>query len=182
LNSRQSIKPAIPRLLFLLVIPLVLGFSTHQYSKTWQSDVSLWTFVKEKQPDNIYAAIYLAEAYYSEKRFEEALPLYQRAYTNRALISPDRRINIFINRYFDTAYHLELYQEAEIAIYTGMQEKRLWFMPPAEIYYNAALINIKLEKLETALKLVEMASQVGDDEEKFQLLKERINKLIENQP
>lgn len=180
LNNRQAINRALPRLLWLLVIPVVLGFSTNNYSKVWQSDITLWQFVREKQPANIYATIYLAEAYYRKERYQEALPLYQRAYLNRKLLSPDRRLNIFINRYFDTAYQLGLYEEAEIAIYTSMQEKRLWFMPPAEIYHNAALINVKMEKYETALNLIEMASQAGGDREAFRLLKKRIVQLMEN--
>jgi len=182
LDPWQGMKRNIPRLLCLLVIPLALGLSTHQYSKVWQSDITLWENVREKQPNNIHAAIFLAEAYYREQRYEEALPLYQRAYVNRALISPEQRLNIFINRYFDTAYRLGLYQEAEVAIYTSMQEKRLWFLPTADIYYSAALVNIELANFDTALQLVEMASQEGGDEEKLQLLKKRIARLMESQP
>ncbi len=182
LDRGQTLKHTIPRLLCLLAIPLGLGLNTHQYSKVWESDITLWEFARETQPNNIHAAIYLAEAYYREKRYEEALPLYQRAYLNRELISPEQRLNIFINRYFDTAYRLGLYQEAEIAIYTSMQEKRLWFLPTGDIYYSAALVNIKLANFKTALQLVEMASQAGGDEEKIQLLKKRIVNLMENQP
>lgn len=181
-DRRHTFKHTIPRLLCLLAIPLGLGLNTYQYSKVWGSDITLWEFARETQPNNIHAAIYLAEAYYREKRYKEALPLYQRAYVNRELISPEQRLNIFINRYFDTAYRLGLYQEAEIAIYTSMQEKRLWFLPTRDIYYSAALVNIKLANFKTALQLVEMASQAGGNDEKIQLLKKRIVDLMENQP
>jgi len=180
-DNRQTIKHAIPWLFCLLVIPAGLGFSAHQYSKVWQSDTTLWEFAQEKNPLNLYATIYLAEAYYREKRYEDALPLYQLAYINRQTISPEGRLNIFINRYFDTAYQLGRYQEAEIAIFTSMQEKRLWFLPPEVIYYNAALVNIKLAKYETALRLVEKASQTSN-EEKLLLLEKRIIQLLESQP
>ncbi len=180
-DKRQTIKHAIPWLFCLLVIPAGLGYSAHQYSKVWQSDITLWEFAREKNSQNIYATIYLAEAYYREKRYKEALPLYHLAYINRQLISPERRIHIFINRYFDTAYRLGLYQEAEVAIYTGMQEKRLWFLPPEEIYYSAALINMKLTKYETAQQLLEMGSRTSNDE-KFLLLEEHIIHLLESQP
>ncbi len=180
-DKRQTLKHAIPWLFCLLVRPAGLGFSAHQYSKVWQSDITLWEFAREEHPHNLYATIYLAEAYYRDKPYKEALPLYHLAYMNRQLISPERRLNIFINRYFDTAYRLGLYQEAEIAIFTGMQEKRLWFLPPEEIYYNAALINIKLANYETALRLVEIASQTSNDE-KFLLLEKRIIHLLESQP
>jgi hypothetical protein len=180
-DKRQTIKHAIPWLFCLLVIPAGLGFSAHQYSKVWQSDITLWEFAREKNPHNIFATIYLAEAYYREKRYKEALPLYHLAYINRQIISPERRLNIFINRYFDTAYRLGRYQEAEIAIYTGMQENRLWFLPAEEIYYSAALINMKLAKYETAQQLLEMASRTSDDE-KFRLLEKHIIHLLESQP
>jgi len=180
-GERQTLKQAIPWLFCLFVIPVGLGFSAHQYSKVWQSDITLWEFAREKNAQNIYATIYLAEAYYRENRYKEALPLYQIAYTNRQLVSPERRLNIFINRYVDTAYRLELYQEAEIAVFTGMQEKRLWFLPPEEIYYSAALINMKLAKYETAQQLLEMASQTSDDE-KLLLLQEHIIELMQSQP
>jgi hypothetical protein len=180
-DNRQTIKYAIPWLFCLLVIPAGLGFSSHQYSKVWQSDTTLWEFSQKKHPNNIYATIYLAEAYYRDERYKEAFPLYHLAYINRQLIAPEQRLNIFINRYFDTAYRLGLYQEAEIAIYTGMQEKRLWFLPPEAIYYNAALVNIKLAKYETALRLVEKASQTSN-EEKLLLLEKRIIQLLESQP
>lgn len=182
LAAGRTAKHVLPRLLCLLVIPAGLGLGTCQYSKVWHSDVTLWEFVREKQPDNIYAAINMAEAYYRKQRFEEALPLYQRAYINRELISPERRLNIFINRYFDTAYRLELYQEAESAIFTSMQEKRLWFMPAEDIYYNAALVNIKMARFETALQLLEMASREGGDEERFQLLRKQVISLMESPP
>ena len=180
-DKRQTLKHAIPWLFCLLVIPAGLGYSAHQYSKVWQSDITLWEFAREKNPHNIYATIYLAEAYYRDKRYKEALPLYHLAYTNRQLISPERRLNIFINRYFDTAYRLGRYQEAEIAIFTGMQENRLWFLPAEEIYYSAALINMKLAKYETAQQLLEMASRTSNDE-KFLLLEQRIIELLESQP
>ena len=180
-DNRKTIKHAIPWLFCLLVIPAGLGFSAHQYSKVWQSDITLWEFAREKHPHDIYATIYLAEAYYREKRYKEALPLYHLAYINRQIISPERRLNIFINRYFDTAYRLGLYQEAEIAIYTGMQENRLWFLPPEEIYYSAALINMKLAKYETAQQLLGMASRTSNDE-KFLLLEKHIIHLLESQP
>ena len=180
-DKRQTIKRAIPWLFCLLVIPAGLGFSAHQYSKVWQSDITLWEFAREKNPHNIFATIYLAEAYYREKRYKEALPLYHLAYINRQIISPERRLNIFINRYFDTAYRLGRYQEAEIAINTGMQENRLWFLPTEEIYYSAALINMMLAKYETAQQLLEMASRTSDDE-KLLLLERQIFELIESQP
>ena len=180
-DKRQTLKHAIPWLFCLLVIPAGLGYSAHQYSKVWQSDITLWEFAREKNPHNIYATIYLAEAYYRDKRYKEALPLYHLAYNNRQLISPERRLNIFINRYFDTAYRLGRYQEAEIAIFTGMQENRLWFLPAEEIYYSAALINMKLAKYETAQQLLEMASRTSNDE-KFLLLEQRIIELLESQP
>ena len=180
-DKRQTIKRAVPWLFCLLVIPAGLGFSAHQYSKVWQSDITLWEFAREKNPHNIFATIYLAEAYYREKRYEDALPLYNLAYINRQLISPERRLNIFINRYVDTAYQLGRYQEAEIAIFTGMQEKRLWFLPPEEVYYSAALINMNLAKYETAQQLLEMASQTSDDE-KLLSLKKHIIQLLESQP
>lgn len=173
-ENRQSIRRLLARLPALMVIPLLLGFSTHHYSKVWQSDVTLWEFVRHKQPQNIYAAIYLAEAYYRKQRYRDALPLYQRAYLNRELISPRRRINIFINRYFDTAYRLGLYQDAESAIFNAMREQRLWFMPRAEIYYNAALINFEQDRFETALQLLDMAWDHGLDLEKLRLLRQRI--------
>jgi len=182
LKVEQTAKYVLPRLLCMLVIPLGLGLGTYQYSKVWHSDVTLWEFVREKQPDNIYAAINMAEAYYRKNRFEEALPIYQRAYLNRELISPERRLNIFINRYFDTAYRLELYQEAETVIFTSMQEKRLWFMPPGDIYYNAALINIKMARFETALQLLEMASREGGDQARFQVLRKQVFGLMESRP
>ena len=182
LDRWKTLKRTIPRLLILLAIPLGLGLSTHQYNKVWESDITLWEFVREKQPNNIHAAIYLAEAYYRDKRYKEALPLYQRAYINRELISPEQRLNIFINRYFDTAYRLGLYQEAEVAIYTGMQEKRLRFLSTGDIYYSAALVNIKLANFEAALQLVGMASEEGGNEEKLRLLKERIVNFMEDQP
>ena len=180
-DKRQTIKRAVPWLFCLLVIPAGLGFSAHQYSKVWQSDITLWEFAREKNPHNIFATIYLAEAYYREKRYKEALPLYHLAYINRQIISPERRLNIFINRYFDTAYRLGRYQEAEIAINTGMQENRLWFLPTEEIYYSAALINMMLAKYETAQQLLEMASRTSDDE-KLLLLERQIFELIESQP
>jgi len=180
-DKRQTLKHAIPWLFCLLVIPVGLGFSAHQYSKVWQSDITLWEFAREKNSQNIYATIYLAEAYYREKRYKEALPLYHLAYINRQQISPERRLNIFINRYVDTAYRLGRYQEAEIAIFTGMQEKRLWFLPAEEIYYSAALINMKLAKYETAQQLLEMASQTSDDE-KLLSLEKHIIQLLESQP
>jgi hypothetical protein len=90
-------------------------------------------------------------------------------------------LNKFINRYVDAAYRLGLYEEAELALFVGMQEQRLWFLPPAEIYYNAALINTKLAKYETALQLLQAASQTSDDE-KLLLLEKRIIELMENQP
>jgi len=180
-ENRQAIKNAIPWLFCLVVIPAGLGFSAHQYSKVWQSDITLWENVREEHPHNIYATIYLAEAYYREKRYKEAVPFYQLAYNKRQLISPDQRLNIFINRYVDTAYRLGLYQEAEIAVFTGMREKRLWFLPPEEVYYSAALINMKLAKYETAQQLLEMASRTSDDE-KLLLLEKHIIQLLESQP
>jgi hypothetical protein len=63
-----------------------------------------------------------------------------------------------------------------------MQEKRLWFLATADIYYSAALVNIELANFDTALQLVEMASQEGGDEDKLQLLKKRITRLMESQP
>jgi|GEM_PF-1738266 len=59
-----------------------------------------------------------------------------------------------------------------------MQENRLWFLSPADIYYNTAVINIEPPKLETALRPAEMAEPNGDDDEKFRLLKKRIIDLM----
>ena len=180
-HQRQSRRLAAPWVVGLLAIAVGLGVGSHQYSKVWQSDITLWEFAREKNPLDIHATIYLAEAYYREQRFAEALPLYQLAYANRQNIFPQQQLNKFINRYVDAAYRLGLYEEAELALFVGMQEQRLWFLPPAEIYYNAALINTKLAKYETALQLLQAASQTSDDE-KLLLLEKRIIELMENQP
>jgi len=179
--SQQTLKHAAPWFICLVAIAVGLGFSAHQYSKVWQSDISLWEFVRQKNPRDIHATIYLAEAYYREQRYEEALPLYQLAYANRQHIFPQQQLNIFINRYVDAAYRLGLYQEAELALFNGMQEKRLWYLPPAEIYYTAALINMKLARYETAQQLLQMAARTSDDE-KISSLEKRIVELMEGQP
>jgi len=172
---------ASPWLVCLLVISIGLGFGTHQYSKVWQSDITLWEFVQEKKPKDIHATIYLAEAYYRENRYEEALPLYQLAYINRQNIFAEQPLNKFINRYVDTAYRLGLYQEAELALFTGMQENRLWFLPPEEIFYIAALINLELARYETAQQLLQKALQTSDDK-KLLSLQRHITELLATQP
>ena len=180
--DRLTNKTKFARISVLLVIPLVLGFSTYQYSKTWQNDTVLWEFVSKKEPDDIHVAIFLAEAYYRDQRYEDALPLYRRAFANRQLVPPEQQLNKFVIRYFDTAYRLEHYQEAEIALFEGMQEQRLWFLPRAEIYYDAALVNVKMSKYDTALQLAEKAARYGKEQEKIQQLKARIASLKENNP
>jgi len=180
--DRLAIKRKFPRISVLLVIPLVLGFSTYLYSKVWQNDIVLWEFASQDEPEDIHVAIFLAEAYYRKQRYEDALPLYRRAFANRQLIFPEQKLNKFVIRYFDTAYRLEHYQEAEIAIFKGIQEQRLWFLAPEEIYYDAALVNLKLSKFDTALELVEMAVRYGGEREKYQQLIARIADLKETNP
>jgi len=180
--DRPAMKKQFARISVLLVVPLVLGFSTYHYSKIWQNDIVLWEFVSQKEPDNIHVAIFLAEAYYRKQRYEDALPLYQRAFANRRLIPPEQQLNKFIIRYFDTAYRLEHYQEAEIALFKGMRENRLWYLAPEEIYYDAALVNLKMSKFDTALELVEMAARFGNEQEKLRQLKARIISLKERNP
>jgi tetratricopeptide (TPR) repeat protein len=178
--DRLTIKRKSARISVLLLIPLVLGFSTYQYSKVWQNDTVLWEFVSHKEADDIHVAIFMAEAYYQNQRYADALPLYQRAFVNRSLIPPEQQLNKFVIRYFDTAFRLEHYQEAEIALFDGMREQRLWFMAPEDIYYDAALVNLKMSRYDTALELAEMAARYAKEPEKYQQLKARIARLKEN--
>lgn len=174
-------KRALPRLLLAALLPLALGQASFQYARVWQTDIGLWEFVREKEPDNIHAAIFLAEAYYADGDYRRALSSYRRAFANRALISPARRLNIFINRYADAAFRLGFYEEAEIALHSGIREQRLWFLPPGEVYFNAAMINYKLARHDKAIQLLEMAADGGVDGDRIRLLEAQIQNALNEQ-
>lgn len=180
--DRQNLEKKSVRISVLLLIPLVLGFSTHLYSKVWKTDSNLWEFVIDREADNLHVNIYLAEAYYHKQRYEDALPLYRIAFANRAPIAPESLLNKFVNRYYETAYRLGHYEEAEFALFHGLQEQRLWYLEPAEIYYAAALFNMKMAKYDTALGLAEIAARYGKQQEKYLQLKAHIASLRQNNP
>jgi tetratricopeptide (TPR) repeat protein len=80
LNTRFSqVNFKLPAFIMLLGIGIVLAFITFRRNEAYGTEISIWTDVVHKRPNNARAYYNLGTAYGREGRFDNAIPLLQRA-------------------------------------------------------------------------------------------------------